>query len=752
MPALQFAIGVFAASVTAQFGPQFNPSDLPDRCPVSQVSLSDDDFGWDNFLKVRHTERKEKDTDLFYMDILIEGDMRMTPLPAVMTFMKETNFFERRPVLYPKFEKRIAALTDPKARLKGYGNYAMALLYLGDFKKLIEFFGPGSKLEADFNKDATVTFALANAYWRRQEWELASKYANLSFKLNDQLDARWMLMASDVGLHGKDWVAHHDDESYTTKFVTEIFPAPDWRYLPFEDVTQAMGIHNVGGTGSISFADLDGDNWDDLIFERKFFPFQMFKNVNGKFELQPAAKMGKQDCAQIIAVPGDYDNDGKPDIFRHCCNYDGAGPVTVMHNEGELTFTDVTKKSGLAFTDGYGMVVAWADYDLDGFLDIAVGDANGTTRLYHNTGKGTFTLATKAGIATPGKFDGLFGTVGVSFGDLDEDGYPDLFIQGWGWKRLYMNKRDGTFKDVTNTSGLNKDTAIKGYTNQMFDYDGDGKLDLYAGQYVVSSGVKWGFAPICTCSNLLKKEGYQKREWEHASTIYKNNGDGTFTDMAATTHFIPLGTMGANNADWDNDGDEDLVMGAGGPYFQQAEPFLFYENQGDGTFALRTPFYDLHLWGKGHGASFADYDHDGNVDLMVNNGGATPGDSWPSMLFHNKGNANHWFEVAFKADLSKGTNSQAMGAKVWVTAGGKTQVQEYWSGGRFGAANGSRLHFGLGKNAKIEKVVIRWPNKTLETTTLTGLDVDQAIEVTEATGQSKQLWSFPHGEGKPNHK
>lgn len=730
----------------------YNAADLPNRCPVSQDSISDDDFGWDEFLKKQRASSKEKDTDYFFIDMILDGDIRSRPLPVIMTFMKETRFFDRRQELYPKFEKRIAAMRSASKRLQGYGNYAMTLVYLGDFEKVIDFFGAKSK-HPEFLKDSTITFAVANAYWRLHRWPEASRYARASFKLNDQLDARWMLMLSDLGLHGKDWVEKHDDSEYTTKFVTQIFPAKDWSGIPFEDVTGALGVDRIGGTGSVSFYDLDGDGWDDLIWERKFFPYQIYKNTNGTFTKVPPEKLGTNNCTMIIATPGDYDNDGKPDIFRHCCNYDGAGPSVLLKNKGEMTFEDITKGSGVANDTGYGMVVAWADYDLDGNLDLAVGDANATTRLYHNTGHGTFVEVTKqAGTTTPGKADYMFGTVGVTWGDLDDDGYPDLYIQGWGWKRLFMNNKDGTFRDVTKAAHLNEDPSIKGYTNQIFDYDNDGKLDLYTGQYVVSSGVKWGFAAICTCSNLLKKEGYMKREWLHASTIYKNMGDGTFKDMAADTHFIPLGTMGANNGDWDNDGDQDLVMGAGGPFFQQAEPYLFYENLGNGKFALRTPFYDLRLWGKGHGASFADFDHDGNLDLAINNGGATPGDVWPSFVFHNKGNPNHWFELGLKGDVPHGTNSQAIGAKVHVTAGGKTWVQEFWTGGRFGAANGSRLHFGLAKNTHIDKVEIRWPNKKLDTTVLKDLDVDQAIEVDEATGKWKQLWSFPHGEGLPNAK
>jgi hypothetical protein len=719
---------------------QLNAADLPDRCPPNRLSIGDDSFGWDEMLKSKDAERTKKGKDLFIIDMVLDGDIRMQPLPVTMTFLRDTGFMEAREPVAEKIEKRIAERKQPA--LKERGNYAMLMVYVGDFERVIKVFGPAAKEHATFVKDANITFALANSYWRLHKFQEANQFARISYKLNDSLDSKWMLMLADVGINGEKWIEKHDDAEYTTKFVTEIFPAKDRSGIPFEQVAEKYGIHRWGGTGSVSFVDLDGDGWDELVQERKFFPFEIYKNDHGKFALVPEKKMGHDNCSMVVAAIGDFNNDSKPDIFRHCCNYDGAGPTVFLKNKGELTFEDITKEAGLSYEKGYGMVAAWADYDLDGFLDISVGDANNTTRLYRNTGKGTFTEVTEAAkVTTPGKKLGLFGTVGTSWGDLDDDGYPDLYVQGWGWKRLFMNNKDGTFKDVTAKSGLNTDQGIRGYTNQIFDYDNDGKLDLYTGQYVVSSGVKWGFAPICTCSNLLKKTGYMDREWKFASTIYKNNGNGTFTDMAAKTHFIPLGTMGANNADWDNDGDQDLVMGAGGPYFQQAEPYLFYENQGDGTFKLRTPFYDLSLWGKGHGAAFGDYDHDGNVDLYLNNGGATPGDIWPSQLLRNTGSQNHWFEVGFKG--GPGTNSMGVGARVKVTAGGKTYLQELWSGSRFSATNTLRLHYGLGAAAKIEKVEIRWPNKKLGVTVLENLDADQAIEVNEATGKFTRLWAAP---------
>ena len=182
--------------------------------------------------------------------------------------------------------------------------------------------------------------------------------------------------------------------------------------------------------------------------------------------------------------------------------------------------------------------------------------------------------------------------------------------------------------------------------------------------------------------------------------------------MVEKTGFIPLGMMGSNHADWNNDGYEDLFFGAGGPYMQQAEPFLWYQNNGDGTFTNITPFEMIGIFGKGHGSAFSDINRDGFLDLATNNGGAAPGDLWPSMVLLNKGNDNHWLFVNLKPG-KKGTNAFAIGARVTVYAGALMITKELQSGGQFGATNSLALHFGLAKNTVVDKIVIRWPNKSL---------------------------------------
>jgi hypothetical protein len=725
---------------------QIDPMTLPNRCPPSQIFANDDDFGWAGYAKAH----PGADRDAFFWRHMFNEDVRHAPMKSIMALQRQTDYYARAAELQATAEKVIAEEKDPRQKQISNENYAMVLLYLGEFQKLIAYFGPASPHFArDFATDGGVHFALSQAYWRLGKYPEAQQFGHTAVKYSDELDTRWGVMLADLAVYGNDLTAKHDKKLYTTEFIDQIFKEKDWSKIPFEDVTDAMGVQAYGGAGSVSWADLDGDGWDELIKEEKFFPFEILKNDHGKLTAIPQEKLGYQSCTTLgLTGPADIDNDGKPDLYRHCCNLDGAGPAVMLRNLGELTFEDITKVSGLDFK-GAGTIAAWADYDNDGFIDLIVGDTQRPARLYHNTGHGTFVETTeKAGVHTPSMAEGSFGAVGMTWADFNDDGYPDLFIQGWGWKRYFQNNKDGTFSNNTAKAGFNEDTFIKGYSTHVGDFDGDGKIDIYVGQYVVTSG-RFGFSPTCTCSNLLRKEGYLDREWKAASTIYRNNGDGTFTDMVATTHLVPYGTMSANSADWDNDGDLDLLEGSGGPFIQQAEPFLFYENEGNFKFTLRTPFHDPKLWGKGHGTAFGDYDHDGNLDLYLVNGGSTLGDVFKGMLLHNKGNGNHWLEVAFKAGPE--TNRSAIGAKVKVTAGGRTWVQELSSGGRFGDTNTLRLHFGLAKNTLIDRIEVRWPNKKLDTTVLTKVGVDQAIEIDEVTGTQKQLWTAPHGDAPKVH-
>ena len=716
-----------------------NTADLPGRCSADRlfIDFEEPHRDWSKFA----AQQPSPDADEQAINLLLGTPNPDSPTAAAY-LAKRTDYFRRRAEVQRKIEAKLARL-EGQALTRGLDDYAYMLAYLGEFDKLTAYFGPGGP--AARPQDGIVAFTLSHAYFRLGRYERSIAFGKKAYELlpNAALDTRWQLMTAELGLYGEDLYEKYSKKYYDLGEVQKLFVNRDRAQLPFEDVTARMKLDRWGGTGGISFVDLDGDGWDDLLIQRKFFPSRVYKNLQGKgFAPVPDADIPDKWCNDIVQSVADYDNDGKPDLQRHCCNYDGPGPSTLLKNLGSMKFKDVTKASGLDYRSS-GMHMAWADFDMDGNLDVVVADQWGPVRLWRNKGDGTFEDATKkAGVISPGGGpDDDFGAVGCSFGDYDSDGYPDLSCNGWTWSRLWHNNGDGTFTDVTEKAGIDLGKTAIGYISFWTDYDNDGKLDLFVGRYVVNSGEKWGWGPRCTCSNLLAPEGFSEREWTHGGTLYHNNGDGTFTDMTSTVKFIPLGVMGANAGDWNNDGCEDIVMGAGGPYLQQAEPYLFYQNNCDGTFKLITPFTMRSLWGKGHGNAFGDYDHDGNLDLYVNIGGAFPGDAWPSMLLHNKGSSNHWLELALKG--GKGTNRFAVGAQVEAWAGKLHVMRELASGGRFSATNTLRVHLGLAANAKIDRLVVRWPNKRKHATELRDIPADRALELDEETGALKVLWASP---------
>jgi hypothetical protein len=334
--------------------------------------------------------------------------------------------------------------------------------------------------------------------------------------------------------------------------------------------------------------------------------------------------------------------------------------------------------------------------------------------------------------------DPEWGAVGCTFGDFNGDVWPDVFIQGWGWQKILSNNRDGTFSDVTEKTGFPTKTRRNGYLTFAFDHNNDGLLDIFADRYaLISAFGDWGVTQYCTCSNLLSPEGFTEHEMKGAPTIYQNNGDGTFTDIWEKSRFIPFGVMGINHGDFDNDGDQDVILGAGGPYFQQAEPYLFYRNDGGGGFSNIAPFTLKSIWGKGHGIGLADIDHDGGLDVMLQPGGYTPGDMWPVVLLRNTARGNNFLRIALKA--GPGTNRAAIGARVRVLSGKTQQLQEVRSGGSFGTSSHT-LHFGLGPRSLAEKIVVQWPNRKGTVTEIRSVPAGQTIEVDEATGSWRPLW------------
>ncbi len=497
----------------------------------------------------------------------------------------------------------------------------------------------------------------------------------------------------------------------------------------------------------------------------------------------------------------DYDRDGWPDIFlvngqELVPNKTAKQQPTnhLFHNNHDGTFTDVTEKAGLVST-GWGQGVCVGDYDNDGFDDLYVTDY-GKNRLFHNLGNGTFReVAEQVGVAGSGK---EWGT-GCAFVDYDRDGKLDLIVAnyvhfdlastpapgseaGCMWKGapvmcgprglpgakniLFHNDGNGKFHDASRTSGIEKTEAHYCFSVTTLDYNEDGWPDVYV-----------------ACDST-------------PSILYRNNHDGTFTDVGADAGVAfnedgrEQAGMGSTAGDYDGDGHLDLFK----TNFSDDTATLYHAN-GDGTFSDMTNAAGLgiNLDALGWGAMFADVDNDGYPDLLVVNGHVYPevdeaklGATFkePRFLYWNQGDgkfkdvsktsgpglndplsgrglaiADLWNDGRLEAvvnNLSEmplllvneavnknhwlglrliGTvsNRDAIGARVTLHGSKRNWVDEVRSGSSYSSSNDLRLHFGLGAETKLSGIEIRWPNGGREQFDVTA--VDRIVELTEGKGK-----------------
>ena len=332
----------------------------------------------------------------------------------------------------------------------------------------------------------------------------------------------------------------------------------------------------------------------------------------------------------------------------------------------------------------------------------------GNNLLYHNNGDLTFTdVAAAAGVQRPGIANRT-----AAWADFDGDGLIDVFITQFD--ALYKNNGDGTFTDMTVAAGI-VDNSENVQAGAWGDYDDDGYPDIY-----VTLGVDGGEA-----SRGGGAGSSQVRRTQLPNILYHNNGDGTFTDVttqSGTTNVA--GALAVTWEDYDNDGNLDLyIVNSGG----QGQPNKLFRNNGDGTFTdmASQAGVGAKLPGDGRGsdASFADYNNDGFPDLFVINGGGSTVGTY--MLFRNNGNSNGWLKVVLRGTKS---NRCGIGAKLSLVAGGKTQYRQY-TGEHYMGQDYIPVHFGLGQATQVDSLTITWPSGT--TQTLTNININQTITVVE---------------------
>jgi tetratricopeptide (TPR) repeat protein len=484
----------------------------------------------------------------------------------------------------------------------------------------------------------------------------------------------------------------------------------------FTDVAPAAGINLYSMSGGLIVDDFERNGLFDIVTSDfgQCAPMHYFhNNGDGTFSDRTSQAGLSDQLGGLNLIQTDYNNDGCLDILVLRGAWEFPQRKSLLRNNCDGTFTDVTAASGLAEPASDTQTAVWADIDNDGYLDLFVGNENRPSQLFHNRGDGTFEdISHSSGV------DRIAFTKGVVAADYDNDGYVDFFVSNLnGDNFLYHNNHDKTFTEVAKQAGVQK--PWQSFAAWFFDYDNDGWPDLFVTSYYTSvdESVR-SYLGLPANAETLK--------------LYKNLGNGTFRDVTAEVGLDKvLMPMGANFGDIDNDGFLDMYLGTGDPRYGSLLPNVLLHNKEGKFFTDVTASSGTGELHKGHAVAFADIDNDGDEDLLAEIGGAVPGDSHAFRLFENPGNGNDWLSLHL---VGVKTNRAAIGARIKVTVQneGKATRSIYrtvGSGGSFGASPLTQ-HIGLGKSARVIDLEVWWPTSNSRQN-FANVTPDQFLEIKE---------------------
>jgi tetratricopeptide (TPR) repeat protein len=492
----------------------------------------------------------------------------------------------------------------------------------------------------------------------------------------------------------------------------------------FKDVAPEAGLNLYSMSGGLIVDDFENNGQLDIVTSDfgQCAPMHYFhNNGDGKF-VDHTAKAGLDgQLGGLNLIQADYNNDGCTDILVLRGAWEFPQRKSLLRNNCDGTFTDVTATAGLAEPATQTQSAVWADIDNDGYLDLFVANEQSPAQLFRNRGDGTFEeISHKAGI------DRVAYSKAAVAADYDNDGYVDFFVSNLnGDNFLYHNNHDGTFTEVAAQAGVQK--PWQSFPAMFFDYDNDGWPDLLVSSYYVSVD-----------ENIRSYLGLTPNA--ETMKLYKNLGNGTFRDVTEEVGlnrvFMP---MGSNFGDIDNDGYLDIYLGTGNPSYGSLLPNVLLHNKEAKFFSDVTAASGTGELHKGHGVAFADVERNGNENLLEEVGGAVPGDAHAFRLFQNPGNGNDWINIKLVGAKS---NRSAIGARIKVTVEneGKATRSIYrtvGSGGSFGASP-LEQHIGVGKSARISQVEIWWPSsKTRQT--FANVSKNQFLEIKEFAANYTRL-------------
>jgi tetratricopeptide (TPR) repeat protein len=506
----------------------------------------------------------------------------------------------------------------------------------------------------------------------------------------------------------------------------------------FVDVAPATGLNFVAMANGVIVDDFENNGLLDLAVSSYDVcaPLRFFHNNGDGTFTDRAVQAGlSNELGGLNMIQADYNNDGCTDILVLRGAWEFPMRKSLLRNNCDGTFTDVTREAGLAGPATRTQTAVWVDIDNDGFLDLFVGNENGPSQLFRNKGDGTFEdISHAAGV------DKIAFTKGVVAADYDNDGFADLYVSNlYGGNFLYHNNHDRTFTEVSEKAGVHQPQS-QSFATWFFDYDNDGWPDLFVTSYFYSAD-----------ETLRSYLGLPHNV--ETLKLYRNMKNGRFKDVTAEVGLDKISMpMGANFGDADNDGFLDIFLATGGPEYGALVPKMLLRNDEGKSFVDITASSGVGELHKGHGVAFADLGNNGREDILVSIGGATPGDAHAFRVFRNPGNDNDWITVKL---VGVRTNRSAIGARLHLTVenAGKPPRSIYrtvGSGGSFGASP-LQQHIGLGKSAKIANLEIWWPASNTRQNFL-NVGTNQFIEIKEFAKSYTKLerqW-FGLGSVKPD--
>lgn len=564
-----------------------------------------------------------------------------------------------------------------------------------------------------------------------------ARYTELLKSFPDDRGSQWLLNIAYQAIGG------YPDSIPRRYLIPNLAPRAKIAFPRFPNIAGEVGVAVTGLAGGLSIDDFNRDGFLDVFTTSWGLnqPVHLYLADGGGRYVDHTAKSGLDGIVGgLNTVHADYDNDGDVDILvlrGAWLGEAGRHPKSLLRNRGDGSFDDVTFESGLVSFHP-SQTAAWADFNLDGHLDLFIGNerqsassASHPSELFLNNGNGTFTeIAGKVGIT----LDDF--VKGVVWGDINNDGLPDLFASViYGRNRLFVNLGGNsmeTWRFEERASAAGVELPIMSFPSWFWDFDQDGWEDLLVLSYDVNSKLHEMVAREYLGLPLETVQNGETVQVEHAR-LFRNNGDGTFSDATQQVGLDRnvIFAMGSNFGDLDNDGWLDFYLGTGNPHLQSAIPNRMFRNVDGRRFdEVTLPGGFGHIQ-KGHATAFADLDRDGDQDVYMVLGGAYQGDRFTSVLFENPGWPNNaWISLELEG---RSANRSAIGARVELVVAGangatRTVRRTVGTGGSFGAGS-LQLHVGLGQTTRIRELRIHWPDSARTKTTHTDLAVNRAYRI-----------------------